>query len=273
MIFPAGKRKNLDTQFNPLTDDPRSPYYQPELKKHVKQAQRENHNNVTDPRSIDYQPEMKRGQRVKHEWAQPVAATKMSGVKQGALNRSNSISSAAAGGLSDIGGPLRHMKSMTNNSIFDTQVFDRLAKSQTDGEALSANLAKEAEARKQLKQSDRNFHIDTDVFLEALKSGILGKGNTVQNTGAHASDASNYSTKLSSHNMSIFDYVNPDLSPKATQNDFANLPVQTAGETIKQAASERRNKKDGSWQTLTPAASSRQKLDNFFSTLKKNEGK
>ena len=260
MIFPSGNRKNLDTAFNPLRDDPRSPYYEPELKKNVKKAQQERANDIEDPRSLDYQPEFRgKGKtRVAHEWAVAAQAAKMSGNKQSALNKGCSVASAQAGGLSDIGGTVRQMKSATSNSIWDNDVIERIKKGEgevTKGEQIKADNQKLAEERQALRK--QNFNIDLNDLKAALGRGDLQSGHRIST--AHTpveSENSNYSKKIGGNQQSLFG-----------NRDYEAIPEKTVGETIKESAKARREKKDRSWEKHSKAASTRQKLSSFFSNL------
>jgi hypothetical protein len=236
MIFPSGNRKNLDAASNPLDGGPVSPY------------------------SKDYVPELKKDVRKKkasrHEFKEQ-AATKMSDVAHNVLAKGNSIGSAQAGGLSDIGGTVRQMRTATSNSIWDTGVLDRILAGKVEldkGEQIKADNKKVAEARETARQQQL-FNIDP----EAIKAA-MGSSKSVSATSAHANDSSNYGSKVAGNQLSIFD-----------ANKFANVPELTEGEKIKKAAAARRDKTDRSWEAPTAAVSSKQKLSAFFDALKQTE--
>ena len=227
MIFPAGNRKNLETRFNPLTDNPRSPSYEPELKKNVKKANR--------------------------DWAQPTQASKLDASQKNMLGRGSTIGSARAGGLSDVGGPVRQMHTATNNSIWDPKIQETIRKTETTGESLHRKNAEADAAVKQIRQSDRNFHINKDEIIKGVREHGMPSAHSVSANSAHATDSSNYGTKVPSHQISIFD-----------QQAFERLPAKTAGEAIHDAAKARQTKKDRSWAQPTVAASTKQQLSALF---------
>lgn len=238
MIFPSGKPRNNENLGLGETDsshDPRSPNYVPEFKKKAKKER-------------------------DRSWEQPAKQTTLDETKHNIIRSAHSIQSARAGNLSDIGGPVRQMKSATANSIWDNNVLDRIKSGEVkldQGERIAADNKARAEQREESRRAQ--FTIDK----EAVKAAMKGS-NTVTNTSAHASDNSNYSTKVSKNQFSIFDKA----------DKFENMSDPTSGEAIKQAAKQRREKSDRSWETQKPNMTAKEKLSSFFDSLRKSqEGK
>lgn len=274
MIFPAGKRKNIDSFFNPLTDDPRSPSYEPELKKNVRKAEREarqaNTQGVDNPNSVHYQPEMKKGNQERHEWAQVTTAEKISKDQQlNTCRKGCSIQTARGEGYSDIGGPVRHMHSQTNNSIWDPNVLSRIKSGETEvsrGEQIKAAIKDKEDQHEAMKK--KNFHVNLDDFADAYKRGDFAKADSVN--PHHASGASNHSNKISKREFSIFDFVDKQLQAKAEKADFNQLPEKTEGEMIAQSARDRREKKkkERSWESISANRSTKTALGAFFDKIR-----
>ena len=184
-----------------------------------------------------------------------------------AMGRGSSIGKAQCGGLSAIGGQVRQMGSATANSIWNPDKLAQIKDEElTQGERIKADNKKLAESRIQARKE--HFHIDE----EALKAAMV-KGNTVQANSAHATNASNYSSKVAPNQFSIFD-VGP-MAKGAAGDKLDKFPELTAGERIKAAAAERKAKKEAArkdWQKISGTTSTRAKLSDLFKNYTDTRG-
>jgi hypothetical protein len=238
MIFPAGKPRNAAS--NPLGEtegqhDPRSPFYQPELKKDVRLASKAN-------------------KAAFAEIASKLAAVQKDDPQAYAAVRSaHSIGKANCGALTDIGGPVRQMKTHVSNSIWNPERLAQIKDEElTRGEQIKSDNEKLAAQKQQLRREV--FTIDPEAIKAAMRSS-----SSAINTSAHATETSNYKAHVAAHQPRLFDVT----------NRLETMPELTPGEQIRVAAAERRQKKDTSWQTVQGTTNTKQKLSAFFESLQK----
>jgi hypothetical protein len=238
MIRPNGKSQNKG--FDPFYED---------AKEYVKASAADTSEGRKEARQNE---RMTAAQRAAELYASKYAGNS-------AVSPSHSIGRAQAGGLSDVGGTVRQMKSATTNSIWDTSVLDKLAEQETEGEKISANKKLEEAHRQERKIAERNEEIDLDTLKELIANGELARGSRISSVSA--SDDESYHSHIPSGSISMFD-----------DGDFDRIPEKSSGESIKEAAEARAMKKkaDTSWKKGHEASSSRAALDRFFSNIEKS---
>lgn len=234
MIFPSGKARN--NGFNPLTDDAKT-YETP--------SQRQTKENT--PKAVTA--------------AEAIQQAKYA--DQVAMPRACSIGKAQCGKLTDMGGPVRQMRTATSNSIWNPDVLKQIKEGEiklTEEDRIKSDNAKLAAKRDEERRNQ--FRIDPEAVKAAMR-----RADSVTNVPAHergSESAPTYSHRVASHQISIFD----------SADKLDKMPDLTAGEQIKKAAAERRNKKDDSWKRPSTAMNAKQKLSTFFENLRRTqEGK
>lgn len=247
MIFPSGNSRN--GQSNPLIggdaakNDPRSPQYEPELKKNVRRASQANRQSFQEIAA-----QMKANRE-----ADPAA--------HAAVRSAHSIGKANLGAVSDIGGGVKYLGSSTQNSIWNpTRISQIKAEELTQGDRIKADNAKLAEQRQQARR--QQFVIDPEALKAAMQSS-----SSVNSVPAHergSEQAMSYKNRIAPHQMSIFD--KPDK--------LDNMQSPTNEVVIRQTAQARRNKSDRSWEQVSGTTNTKHKLSALFQNLKNSvEGK
>jgi regulator of replication initiation timing len=166
----------------------------------------------------------------------------------------SSIISARSEKLTDMGGPVKQIKTDVSNTIFDNNKLSILSnnidsklKTKADKEEISTN--------RRIAEQSR-----IDNLVTSLKEGEKPIISSIFRTETGYSDTSNY--KSPSLNMSIFDNTN-----------FERVPEKTVGEKVSEDVSIRRSQKDDSWKNNGKSISSKSISNDFFDNLVNNLGK
>ena len=245
MIFPSGNSRNA--QSNPLVGeseasrDPRSPHYQPEMKKDVRnRASRANRESFADIAA----------ELAGKKKAEPAAYA--------AVRSAHSIGKANLGAVSDIGGGVKYLGSSTQNSIWNpTRIADIKAEELTQGERIKAENKRLEETRQQHRREQ--FTIDPEALKAAMQSG-----SSINGSRATPEVAPSYKNRVAAHQMSIFDKA----------DKFDNIASPTNEVAIRAGAKARREKSDRSWEQPTAPVTAKSKLSALFQNLKNSvEGK
>jgi len=195
-------------------------------------------------------PEIKKAEKKPNEeWKNPENQRPMRSDNSKTIdNRSSkSILSAGGGKITDFGGPKKQMGSQTANSIWDSGIIEKLAKTKGNKEKVQEEKF-ETEKYKNSMKANR-----LDDMVKSLQETDLRKDATIQSSGVSSKDPG---YKAPSRNISIFD----------TTNDFERVPEQTTGE--KSAAESRKAKaKDDSWKKVSGSYKTEDAVNNLFNKL------
>lgn len=160
----------------------------------------------------------------------------------------SSIISANAGGISDMGGPQKQIKTPISNSIFDPKSNQREASK--IGDKTEGQIDKERVAsNKRTAEQER-----MDSMVEKLQSTDQTKASSVHRTGTGNLESTDF--KASRNNMSIFD-----------SSDFERIPEKTGGEVISEKVAERNAQVDASWRQNGKSLKSSEVTNRFFDSL------
>jgi hypothetical protein len=140
--------------------------------------------------------------------------------------RGDKFLSAGMGIVTNFGGPKKQLKSVTANSIWDTQIIDRMIETPDNGE----RIKKDAETAAKIKKDMADERIKS--MVDSLKTTDLRKDATIAKAGEYAG-SSNYKRPYTS--MSILDI-------QEGKNDFNRIPEKTEGEKITERVKEAKNK-------------------------------
>lgn len=149
------------------------------------------------------------------------------------ISRGTKIKSTTGGVVTDIGGPKKFLKSETSNSIFDTEVIDRLMKVKTSQEE-----SKEIKENINKVRNSINSEV-MDELANSLKNTDQRKASSI----ASLSEYSGSTYRKPSNGLSIFD----------EEFDFGRVPDKTEGEKVSERVSKEKDKKDNSWQKVSKA--------------------
>jgi len=152
------------------------------------------------------------------------------------ISRGTKIMSTTGGIQTDIGGPKKYLKSETSNSIFDTEVIERLM--ETKG---SQEESKEIKDNIQKVRNSINAEVMNEL-TDNLKDTDQRKGSNVSSLSEYVG-GSKYRKPV--NGLSIFD----------DDFDFSRVPEKTAGEKVSDRVIEERGKKDNSWQKVSKSKS------------------
>lgn len=145
------------------------------------------------------------------------------------INRNGkTIMSAQAGELTDIGGSKNQMRTQSSNSIFDSEILNKLGKVASSKEETQKEKIAIEENRNN-KEKER-----MSALAENINNINIKKGNSMFRNGDDSCEEISY--KKASTSMSIFDNLN-----------FENLPNMTEGEKLSQDTISRKKEKDESW--------------------------
>jgi hypothetical protein len=128
----------------------------------------------------------------------------------------NSVLSAGGGSIKDEGGPRKYIGSETQNSIWDTDIIEKLSGTKSNKEKTDDEKDNIKNARKNIRQES------LDNLTEALSQTDTRKVADVSNMSEF--NSVNYRKPLS-NNLSIFD-----------TEVFDNMPEKTAGEKMAEKA-------------------------------------
>jgi hypothetical protein len=160
-------------------------------------------------------------------------------------NSNRTILSAGQGSITDFGGPKKYIGSQTKNSIWDSDVIEKLSKSDDSGEKIKSERMESVTRREDI-QRDR-----LTSMVESLQNTDLRKANSV----AGISEVAETTYKAPSRNISIFD-----------SGDFDRVPDKTAGEKAVEESRKVKDK-DDSWKTIDKGSSTKSVFDTLFDKL------
>lgn len=166
------------------------------------------------------------------------------------IRSANSVLSAGGGSIKDEGGPRKYIGSETQNSIWDTDIIEKLAGTKSNKEKTDEEKENTQNMRKSIRQES------LDNMTEALSQTDTRKVADVSNMSEL--NSINYRKPLS-NNLSIFD-----------TEIFDNMPEKTAGEKM---AGEVRTKKeaDTSWREKRGTFKSQDVVNSLFDNLMKDK--
>ena len=161
------------------------------------------------------------------------------------------IFSAVTGDITDKGGPSKHIKSESSNTIWDNNKTEKASK-ELD------NKTKTLQEKEQISSNRREAENKRmNDLAETIKSTITSKASSVSPAGILS--GTNY--KVSKNNMSIFD-----------NEDFMRLSDQTGGEKVSEDVQKRKSQVDDSWRGGGKSVTSKDMTKNLMESLfKKSE--
>jgi len=167
----------------------------------------------------------------------------------------NAILSAGQGKITDIGGPSKQLGSETNNSIWDTNVLNKLKESKD-------NKEKTIESKEKINRLRNSFKQDRmDQMVESLHEVDNRKDATVKSIQERESCLGD--CKLPKNNISIFD----------KEKDFSRVPEKTDGELVTEKIHAAAGEKDDSWKDVRGQTKRNNTLDNLFNNITNVEKK
>lgn len=164
------------------------------------------------------------------------------------ISNGSSIISANAGGISDMRGPAKQIKTPISNSIFDPDYNQR--------EAAKINDKTEGQIEKERIATNRRTAENErmNALVEALRTTDQTKADAIHRTGTGVSESTVF--RSSRNNMSIFD-----------SSDFERVPEKTGGEKISEQVAERKAQVDESWRKNGKSLKSSEITNRFFDSL------
>ena len=165
------------------------------------------------------------------------------------VRSANSVLNAGGGSIRDEGGPRKYIGSETQNSIWDTDVVEKLSGTLSNKEKTDA----EKENRQAMRKSVRQESLDN--MTEALSQTDTRKASDVSSLSER--ESVNY-RKSSSNNLSIFD-----------SNVFDDMPEKTAGEIMAENARVEKEA-DTSWRNNRGTFKSKDVVNRLFNDLMKD---
>jgi len=165
------------------------------------------------------------------------------------VRSANSVLNAGGGSIRDEGGPRKYIGSETQNSIWDTDVVEKLSGTLSNKEKTDA----EKENRQAMRKSVRQESLDN--MTEALSQTDTRKDSDVSSLSER--ESVNY-RKSSSNNLSIFD-----------SNVFDDMPEKTAGEIMAENARVEKEA-DTSWRNNRGTFKSKDVVNRLFNDLMKD---
>jgi len=165
------------------------------------------------------------------------------------VRSANSVLNAGGGSIRDEGGPRKYIGSETQNSIWDTDVVEKLSGTLSNKEKTDA----EKENRQAMRKSVRQESLDN--MTEALSQTDTRKASDVSSLSER--ESVNY-RKSSSNNLSIFD-----------SNVFDDMPEKTAGEIMAENARVEKEA-DTSWRNNRATFKSKDVVNRLFNDLMKD---
>jgi len=170
------------------------------------------------------------------------------------VRNDHSILSAGIGHIKDTGGPKQQLGTQTNNSIWDSEILERLAGTPSNKEKTLETKENINRLRNSLKQGR------IDEMVKSLQSTDTRKDAGVRNIGEYTERGAKY--QMPTRHMSIFD----------SDTDFGRVPQKTAGEGVTEEVNKPKEK-DDSWKDVKGTKKVNNALDNFFDHLTKNDNK
>lgn len=161
------------------------------------------------------------------------------------ITRGGKVMSAASGKISNLGGPKKYIGSQTKNSIWDSNVIDRLKETPDSKEISTSEKSDKEHLRKSMKKER------LDEMVDNLQKTDLRKDATLTNIGTF--QGSNYNSPKNS--ISIFD-----------SGDFERVPEKTDGEKMVEE-NRKPKEEDNSWKILSRAKTTKQALNSLFNQV------
>jgi len=162
----------------------------------------------------------------------------------------NSVLNAGGGSIRDEGGPSKYIGAETQNSIWDTNVVEKLAGTQSNKEKTDAEKENRQAQRKSIRQES------LDNMTEALSQTDTRKASDISSLSER--ESVNY-RKPVSNNLSIFD-----------SEVFDNMPEKTAGEIMADNARIEKEA-DTSWRDNRGTFKSKDVVNRLFNGLMKDK--
>lgn len=166
------------------------------------------------------------------------------------VKNDRTILNAGMGSIKNTGGPQMQMGSKTNNSIWNSDILDKLAGRPSNKE----KTLEKKENINRLKNSLKEGRIDD--MVQSLQDTDTRKDTGVYNIGTYSERGGKY--KMPSRHMSIFN----------ADSEFSRVPQKTAGEKITEEANMPKEK-DDSWKNIKGTKKVNNALDNFFDHITK----
>jgi len=166
--------------------------------------------------------------------------------KENGIMNSQSIFSARTGVIKDNGGPIKHIKSESSNTLWDSNKTSRLLQ---EVDSKTKTIQEKASISDNRRYAEKQR---MDAIVDVLKSTDQTKASAVSSVGTFS--GSNYKNR--SKDMSIFD-----------SKDFERLPEKTGGEQVKESNGSRYNQKDDSWRGESKSIKSSDIVSDFFNKL------
>lgn len=159
---------------------------------------------------------------------------------------SNTILSAGRsidGGVSDFGGPSKQIKTLTNNSIWDSDIVKKQSEFKSSKERTEEEKSNINKYRNSIKQESLDRYADQLSLTETSKESSI-KNDSTNEGGTFG---------VSKNNMSIFDDA----------YDFSKLPEKTEGEKVSEEA-RKAKEKDDSWKINNGTKKMSSLIDSLF---------
>tara|TARA_Y100000310_G_scaffold258362_1_gene266745 strand:- start:288 stop:959 length:672 start_codon:yes stop_codon:yes gene_type:complete len=161
-------------------------------------------------------------------------------------SRGDKFLSANQGTVRDEGGSGAYMGKETNNSIWDSEILQRLADKQSNHE----KTAEEKEHTEKVRNGFKQERMDS--MVDSLQDSDLRKANTVGDLTAADGSAARSRYRMPENNISIFDTGN-----------FDRVPEKSEGDKVREAARAPKEK-DDSWRGPKPAQKLNDKISKLF---------
>ena len=160
------------------------------------------------------------------------------------------ILSAGGGVVKDTGGPTKHIKSETSNTVWNPDAIEKMTKDKGSDEESKENK----ESIKALR--DKVRHADANKLAEQLKDTDTRNGSTVM--PATSQQATSFNAQAEGSGLSIFD----------DSMDFDRVPEKTAGEKLTGVAKRRAQRKaDREWAQKHGTTSTKKITSSMFDGL------
>jgi hypothetical protein len=163
--------------------------------------------------------------------------------KDNGMMTSKHVSSARTGSIRDEGGPNKHIKSDSSNTIWNNNKLGDLSKEIDSKTKIVEEKEEISTNRREAEQSRMN-----DI-VESLKSTEQSKSSSVSPMSLF--NGSNY--KVPKNSISMFD-----------SNDFKRLSEKTEGEKVSDDSMKRKSQVDDSWRNNGKSFSSKEVTNRLF---------
>jgi len=166
------------------------------------------------------------------------------------IRSANSVLSAGGGSIKDEGGPKKYIGSETQNSIWNTDMIEKLSGTKSNKEKTEEDQKNIQDVRKNIRQES------LDNMTEALSQSDTRKTSDVSSLSEL--NSINYRKPLS-NNLSIFD-----------TEIFDNMPEKTAGEEMAEKARIEKEA-DTTWRETKGTFKNQDVVNNLFDNLMKDK--